>query len=136
MKKILLLGIIVLSFFGHSQTIGLQSFATGFNSPVEIANAGDSRLFVVQQGGLIRILNSNGTVNSTPFLNLSTIISSGGERGLLGLAFHPNYTTNGFFFVNYTNTSGNTVIARYSVSANPNIANTTGTCLLYTSRCV
>lgn len=130
MKKILLLGIIVLSFFGHSQTIGLQSFATGFNSPVEIANAGDSRLFVVQQGGLIRILNSNGTVNSTPFLNLSTIISSGGERGLLGLAFHPNYTTNGFFFVNYTNTSGNTVIARYSVSANPNIANTTGTILM------
>ena len=130
MKKILLLGIIVLSFFGHSQTIALQSFATGFNSPVEIANAGDSRLFVVQQGGLIRILNSNGTVNATPFLNLSTIISSGGERGLLGLAFHPNYTTNGFFFVNYTNTSGNTVIARYSVSANPNIANTTGTILM------
>ncbi|WP_298307380.1 PQQ-dependent sugar dehydrogenase [Flavobacterium sp.] len=131
MKKILLLGIIVLSFFGHSQTIALQSFATGFNSPVEIANAGDSRLFVVQQGGLIRILNSNGTVNATPFLNLSTIISSGGERGLLGLAFHPNYTTNGFFFVNYTNTSGNTVIARYSVnSGNPNIANTTGTILM------
>ncbi|MFY7740991.1 MAG: PQQ-dependent sugar dehydrogenase [Flavobacterium sp.] len=130
MKKILLLGIIVLSFLGHSQTIALQSFATGFNSPVEIANAGDSRLFVVQQGGLIRILNSNGTVNATPFLNLSTIISSGGERGLLGLAFHPNYTTNGFFFVNYTNTSGNTVIARYSVSANPNIANTTGTILM------
>lgn len=130
MKKILLLGIIALSFFGHSQTIALQSFATSFNSPVEIANAGDSRLFVVQQGGLIRILNSNGTVNATPFLNLSTIISSGGERGLLGLAFHPNYTTNGFFFVNYTNTSGNTVIARYSVSANPNIANTTGTILM------
>jgi glucose/arabinose dehydrogenase len=130
MKKILLLGIIVLSFFGHSQTIALQSFATGFNNPVEIANAGDSRLFVVQQGGLIRILNSNGTVNATPFLNLSTIISSGGERGLLGLAFHPNYTTNRFFFVNYTNTSGNTVIARYSVSANPNIANTTGTILM------
>jgi glucose/arabinose dehydrogenase len=130
MKKILLLGIIALSFFGHSQTIALQSFATGFNSPVEIANAGDSRLFVVQQGGLIRILNSNGTVNATPFLNLSSIISSGGERGLLGLAFHPNYATNGFFFVNYTNTSGNTVIARYSVSANPNIANTTGTILM------
>jgi len=130
MKKILLLGITLLSLFGKAQTIALQSFATGFSSPVEIANAGDSRLFVVQQGGLIRILNSNGTINTTPFLNLSTLISTGGERGLLGLAFHPNYATNGFFFVNYTNTSGSTVIARYSVSANPNIANTTGTILM------
>ena len=121
----------MLSFFGFSQTIALQPFATGFDSPVEIANAGDSRLFVVQQTGLIRILNSNGSINVTPFLNLSTIISSGGERGLLGLAFHPNYATNGYFFVNYTNTSGDTVIARYSVnSGNPNIANTTGTILM------
>ena len=124
-----------MSLFGQSQTITLQSFATGFDSPVEITNAGDSRLFVVQKGGLIRILNSNGTVNSTPFLNLSTLISSGGERGLLGLAFHPNYTTNGYFFVNYTNTSGNTVIARYSVnSGNPDIANTTGTILMTISQ--
>jgi len=131
MKKMLLLGMTLVSFFGHSQTIALQSFATGFTDPVEITHAGDTRLFVVQQGGLIRVLNANGTVNATPFLNLSTIISSGGERGLLGLAFHPNYATNGFFFVNYTNSAGNTVIARYSVnSANPNIANTTGTILM------
>jgi hypothetical protein len=72
MKKILLLGITLLSFLGYAQTIALQSFATGFNSPVEIAHAGDSRLFVVQKGGLIRILNSNGTINATPFLNLSS----------------------------------------------------------------
>lgn len=125
----------MMSFFGQSQTISLQSFATGFDSPVEITNAGDSRLFVVQKGGLIRILNTNGTVNTTPFLNLSTLISSDGERGLLGLAFHPNYTTNGYFFVNYTNTSGNTVIARYSVnSGNPDIANTTGTILMTISQ--
>jgi glucose/arabinose dehydrogenase len=134
MKKILLLGITLLSLFGYSQIIALQTFASGFNSPVEIANAGDSRLFVVQQGGLIRVLNSNGSVNTTPFLNLSSIISTGGERGLLGLAFHPNYLTNGYFFVNYTNTSGNTVIARYSVSANTNIANTTGTILMTISQ--
>ncbi len=115
----------------NSQTIGLQQFATGFSSAVEIAHpANDSRLFVVQQGGLIRIVNSNGTVNATPFLNLSTLISTGSERGLLGLAFHPNYATNGLFFVNYTNTSGNTVIARYAVSANPDIANTAGTILM------
>ena len=131
MKTILQFVLMMMSIFGQSQTITLQSFATGFDSPVEITNAGDSRLFVVQKGGLIRILNANGTINATPFLNLSSIITTNGERGLLGLAFHPDYTTNGYFFVNYTNTSGNTVIARYGVdSVNPDIANTTGTILM------
>lgn len=135
MKTILLFSLTIMSFFGQSQTITLQSFATGFDSPVEITNAGDSRLFVVQKGGLIRILNSNGSINTTPFLNLSTLISSDGERGLLGLAFHPNYAANGYFFVNYTNTSGNTVIARYSVnSGSPDIANITGTILMTISQ--
>jgi hypothetical protein len=60
MKKILLYISFLLSLFGKAQNIALQSFATGFNSPVEITNAGDSRLFIVQKGGLIRILNSNG----------------------------------------------------------------------------
>lgn len=131
MKRILFLLILInLSDSSYSQTVGLTSFATGFASPLEITHAGDSRLFVVEQGGIIKILNTNGTTNATPFLNLSGIISSGGERGLLGLAFHPNYATNGFFYVNYTNPAGNTVIARYSVSGNPDIANTTGTVLL------
>ena len=131
MKKFLLYNLLLLSLFGQAQIIALQSFATGFNSPVEITHAGDSRLFIVQKGGLIRILNSNGTINTTPFLNLSNIISSTGERGLLGLAFHPNYATNGFFFVNYTNTAGNTVISRYSVSSgNPDIAINSGTILM------
>ena len=131
MKKLLLFCATLFSLLSSAQTLSLQSFATGFSSAVAIAHpANDSRLFLVQQGGLIRILNSNGTVNATPFLNLSSLISTGGERGLLGLAFHPNYATNGFFYVNYTNTSGNTVIARYSVSANPNVANTAGTILM------
>lgn len=132
MKKLLLL-IALFTFSANAQTIALQSFATGFSSPVEIAHPeGDSRLFVVQQRGLIRILNTNGTINSTPFLNLvGTVSTSGNERGLLGLAFHPNYATNGFFYVNYTRISdGATVIARYSVSADPNVANTTGTILM------
>lgn len=119
-----------LNFSSGAQTLVLTSFGTGFSSPVDIENAGDSRLFVVQQGGLIRILNTDGTINSTPFLNLSSLLSTGGERGLLGLAFHPNYAANGYFFVNYTNTAGNTVIARYSVSANPDVANATGTILM------
>jgi len=135
MKKLLLF-ILFMSAAVQAQTIGLQQFATGFTAAIEMVPApNDSRFFVVQQGGLIRVVNSNGTVNSTPFLNLTSLTSAGGERGLLGLAFHPNYATNGFFYVNYTNTSGNTVIARYSVSASdPNIANTTATILMTISQ--
>lgn len=129
----LLIALVFIQFESKSQTgtIALQSFGTGFASPVDIANCGDNRLFIVEQDGLIRILNSNGTINPTPFLNITSLTNQSGEQGLLGLAFHPNYSTNGFFYINYTNTSGNSVIARYSVnSGNPNIANTTGTILL------
>jgi glucose/arabinose dehydrogenase len=131
-KLLFLLGLCCLNI--SAQTINLQSFATGFSSPVEITCApNDTRLFVVQQSGLIRILNPNGTINTTPFLTItSSTILSGGERGLLGLAFHPNYATNGYFYVNYTRAGdGATVIARYSVSADPNIADaSSGTVLL------
>lgn len=115
------------SLTGFSQTLGYSVFASGLSSPVEITNAGDSRLFVVQKGGLIRVVNSNGTVNATPFINLTSLVSQvGNERGLLGLAFHPNYAANGFFYVNYTRSSdGATVIARYSVSSNPDVADDT-----------
>lgn len=130
MKRIVSLILLCILNTSWSQTLNLQSFGTGFTSPVEITHADDSRLFVVEQTGRIKILNPNGTVNATPFLTVSSIISNGGERGLLGLAFHPNYTSNGYFFVNYTNTAGDTVIARYSVSANPDIANTTGLILM------
>lgn len=121
------------SVFSVAQTISLQSFATGFSSPLEITNAGDSRLFVVEKGGLIKILNDNGTVNTTPFLDVSLLVSTTSERGLLGLAFHPDYATNGYFFINYSNTSGDTVIARYSVyAANPNVANPSSATILMT----
>lgn len=101
------------------QDIEIQSFATGFNNPINIKNAGgtDDRLYVVEQAGIIKILNSDGVVNTSAFLNISSIVTSGGERGLLGLAFHPNYVSNGYFYVNYINTSGNTVISRFSRSA-------------------
>lgn len=86
-----------------------------------------SRLFIVQQGGIIRILNLvNRQLLPTPFLNIASQIVSGGEQGLLGLTFHPDYATNGFFYVSFTNTGGNSVIRRYTVSAtNPNVADTT-----------
>lgn len=108
-----------------AQTVALQSVASGFDSPVAIENAGDARLFVVQQGGAIRILNAaTGVVNATNFLTLTgSTISTGNERGLLGLAFHPDYDTNGFFFVFYTRSGdGALVVSRYSVSGNPDVA--------------
>lgn len=129
MKKLLLL-ITLFTISVNAQTVALQSFATGFSSPVEITHPNnDARLFVVQKGGLIRILNPNGTINATPFLTV-TGLSTGSEQGLLGLAFHPNYATNGLFFINYTNTAGTTIIAKYSVSANPDVANPTGTTIM------
>lgn len=135
MRKLLLLAACLCSLPQYAQTIALTQYATGLSSAVAIEHpANDARLFVVQQGGLIRIVNTNGSINATPFLDLTTLTVGGGERGLLGLAFHPNYATNGLFYVNYTNLSGNTVIAQYSVSANPNVANTTGTILMTISQ--
>lgn len=134
MRKNTLLIIIFFVFsFSFSQTIGLEQFAVGFNNPVEIAHPpNDSRLFVLEQDGLIKILNSDGTVNSTPFLDISNLVMDVlfGEEGLLGLAFHPDYANNGYFYVNYYNNSEQTIIARYSVSSNPDVANTSETILM------
>jgi glucose/arabinose dehydrogenase len=103
--------------------LGLTLVKSGFTAPLLVTGAhdGSNRLFVVEQGGLIRII-SGGTTLATPFLDLRGAISSGGERGLLGLAFHPNYPTVPYFYVNFTNVNGNTAIQRYRVSSNPNIA--------------
>ncbi len=126
---------LLLSGFCKSQVVDIPVFATGFTNPVDITHAGDSRLFVVQQGGAIKVLNADSTVNAANFLTLTnSTIMSGGERGLLGLAFHPDYTNNGYFFVNYTRAGdGATVIARYSVDeSNPNIADPTTAMVLLT----
>lgn len=105
------------------QNVELVPFATGFINPVEISHAGDDRLFVIEQAGLIRIVNPDGSINSEPFLNITDRVKSGGEQGLLGLAFHPNYTSNGYFYVNYTDDNNDTHIARFNVTAaNPQLA--------------
>lgn len=107
--------------------ISFSNFITsGLTSPVDITNAGDgtNRLFIVQQNGIIRIHNG-ASLLPTPFLNVSTIISGGGERGLLSLAFHPDYENplNRYFFIYYTNLSGDITIARYQAQAgDPNQA--------------
>lgn len=123
MKNLLFSLSIFSSLIVNAQSINLVEFATGLTSPVEITNANDSRLFVVQQNGMIKIIQPNGTINPTNFLNISSKITFNGERGLLGLAFHPQYSTNGYFFVYYNNTAGNIVLARYSVNpTNPDVA--------------
>jgi glucose/arabinose dehydrogenase len=102
----------------------LREVAGGFTRPLLLTHAGDGsgRLFVVEQNGLIKIIQ-NGSVLAAPFLDVSSLISrSGNEQGLLGLAFHPDYAQNGWFFINYTDTAGDTVVARYSVSSDPNVA--------------
>ena len=113
--------------------IKAEPVITGLSSPVGITHAGDGsgRLFIVLQGGRIVIFDGV-KILSSPFLDITSVVSSGGERGLLGLAFHPNYVGNGSFYVNYTNTAGDTVIARYSVSANPNQADPTSADILLT----
>jgi glucose/arabinose dehydrogenase len=102
----------------------LTPVASGLSSPVLVTYApGDSsRLFIVEQSGTIRIVKS-GLLLSTPYIDITSKITFSGEQGLLGLAFHRNYQSNGYFFVNYTRASdGATVVSRFHVTANPDIA--------------
>jgi glucose/arabinose dehydrogenase len=99
-------------------------FVTGLYLPVDIKNAGDGsgRLFIIERPGRIRIVK-DGLLFQDPFLDISDRIGSkGSEQGLLGLAFHPQYPTNGFLYVNYTDLNGDTVISRFSVSPDANRA--------------
>jgi hypothetical protein len=119
-------------FAGSSHALsGEVVLSSGLDQPLQVtAPTGDGRLFVVEKTGLIRVI-SGGTVQATPFLDLSGQVATQGERGLLGLAFDPNYASNGRFYVNYIDkTTLNTVVARYQVAtpgantANPASAQT------------
>ncbi len=115
----------ILFFIPNSfSQVTLVQFSTGFTNPIDLTNAGDSRIFVVEQAGKIFITDSNGVKKPIPFLDIHTRVISGGERGLLGLAFPPDYASSGFFYVNYTmQTNGATRISRFSVSpTNPDTA--------------
>ena len=102
--------------------LALEPVATTFNFPIlATAPVGDTRLFVVEKGGVVKIVK-NGTVLSTPFLDVAGLVSNGGEQGLLGFAFDPQYGANGRFFVSYTNTAGDNVLASYQVSSNADVA--------------
>ncbi|MGH7548448.1 MAG: PQQ-dependent sugar dehydrogenase [Gemmatimonadales bacterium] len=107
---------------GETGSLELQLVASGLSDPLYLtAPAGDPRLFIVEQVGRIRIVQ-NSQLLITPFLDITARVGAGGERGLLGLAFHPSYAATGYFFVNYTDNNGDTRIERYTVSADPNVA--------------
>jgi glucose/arabinose dehydrogenase len=110
-----------------SQTLALSTVVTGLSSPVDLQTPddGSGRMFVVEQPGVIRIME-NGSLNATPFLDISNLVDFDGEKGLLGVAFHPDFSQHPFFYLNYDRPVGSgteTVIARYQVSASdPNQA--------------
>lgn len=98
--------------------------ASGFELPVHVTHAGDGsgRVFVVEQRGRIRIVR-DGNVDASPFLDISARVGCCGERGLLSVAFPPGYASKGYFYVDYTDLAGTTVVARYHLSADPDVAN-------------
>ncbi|HEX9943589.1 MAG TPA: PQQ-dependent sugar dehydrogenase [Thermoanaerobaculia bacterium] len=145
MRILGLSGLLILSSLGMGAPAAAApgSFITmvqitgGLADPIGVTNAGDGtgRLFIVERSGTIRIWTGSQLL-ATPFLDIQTLIQcapSCGERGLLGLAFHPSYETNGFFYVFYTRAGdGTLVVARYQVSANPNVANSGSALVLLT----
>jgi glucose/arabinose dehydrogenase len=105
-------------------SVVLKPIASGLSKPVLVTNAhdGSGRLFIVEKTGKIRILK-NGALLPTPLINLTSQVSTGSEQGLLGLAFHPSFKTNGLFYVDFTRLNGDTVIDQYRVSpTNGNVA--------------
>ncbi len=135
MLKSILVGAALIAAAGSAATaqqLTTQVYQTGVTRPVFMTHAGDGsgRAFIVEQPGRVRLVDANGTLQTTPYLDIQSLVtggtSSSDERGLLGLAFHPDYETNGKLYVNYTATiSGSlrTVVAEYTVSSiNPNFA--------------
>jgi glucose/arabinose dehydrogenase len=128
----------------NAQTFTLSKtlVASGLGRPVLVTShpADPTRLYVLEQGNSTTLqaqvrLILNGTLQATPFLNVDSLVSnSGNERGLLGLAFHPDYPANGVFFIHYSDAAGGTVVARYLRSAgNPNVANPASVQIIYTT---
>ena len=127
---IALIAILTLSMRAGAQLeLGLELVADNLSAPTFVtAPPNDDRLFVVERAGVVRIME-NGALLSTPFLDISAQVNVGGEGGLLSSAFHPNYAANGFFYVSYTTDvpgkEGDSVVSRFQVSANPDVADDT-----------
>jgi glucose/arabinose dehydrogenase len=104
-----------------ARAVTLEPVASGLQQPIFVTHAGDDRLMIVERIGRIRIVR-DGALLEEPFVDITTLVSVDSERGLLSAAFHPDYSTptaagNGLLWVNYTDTMGRTVIARYRVMA-------------------
>ena len=124
-----------------ANSIAFETVVSGLVRPLFVTHAGDGsgRLFLVEQGGKIWVIENDVKLD-TPFLDVSALISADAtsptgytEQGLLGLAFHPNYAENGLFFINYTDRSGDTVVARYQVSSDPNAADPASAATIFTA---
>lgn len=116
-----------------AQEISVELLTQGLSSPVDIQSArdGSNRLFVVEQSGRIRIV-SNGQLRNQPFLDIRDRVLSGGERGLLGLAFPSGFSQSGRFYVNYTGAGGHTVISMFTVTSNADVADANSEVVLLT----
>jgi glucose/arabinose dehydrogenase len=107
----------------QGSTMRLEQVGGRFRSPVYVTSPpGDSRLFVVEQAGTIRVIK-NGRTLEAPFLDISSRVKSGGEQGLLSMAFHPDFRNNGWFYVNFTDNQGDTHVERFGLTRNPDVAN-------------
>ncbi|MFT3885290.1 MAG: PQQ-dependent sugar dehydrogenase [Flavobacteriales bacterium] len=135
LASIMLQGV-ALSAQGLNPTrVGLHRWANGIDRPVAITNAGDDRLFVVEEAGRIRIITDSMQVAARPYLDIRSRVNSvSGEQGLLGLAFDPHYAENGYFYVNYIFGAGNgaTRISRFQVTSDPDSADAGSEVVLYT----
>lgn len=129
--KLLLAAALALAMNLFAQEIQTVPVASGITPPTDIQHAGDGsgRLFFVEQNGLIRIFR-DGSVAAEPFLDIRAKTHAEGERGLLGLAFPPGFAQKQRFYVDYTDLNGDTVIAQYRVSSNPNVAGATSETVL------
>ncbi|MCB0638636.1 MAG: PQQ-dependent sugar dehydrogenase, partial [Lewinella sp.] len=121
-------------FLTAQPTVELVEIASGLTQPVDIVSMDNGYLFVVEQPGRIRIITPDHTVLPAPFLDITDRVNnSGWERGLLGMALHPDFANNGLFFVNYTGSGGHTRVARYMVSpGDPMLADPDSEVILFT----
>ncbi|RJG11293.1 PQQ-dependent sugar dehydrogenase [Massilia cavernae] len=116
---------VTVSYSALTLTLGLREVARFNGAVFALSPPGQARLYIVERAGRIGILDTAGRMLTVPFLDISSRVSTQGEGGLLSVAFHPQFATNGFFFVYYTDFQRNIVVERFSVSPNLNLADAT-----------